>query len=493
MAAANRLGSIFWLAVSGLSFVTTASAAPDRGRPNVVVLLNDDQGWGDMGCAGHPFLKTPNLDRLAADGCLLTDFYATAPVCSPSRAGFLTGRIQNRFGLHHLINDGAKRNLPLFTHVPGDEPTLARLLRSAGYATGHIGKWHVSHHALEGTPSMDEYGFDFHMLLGAGRHVSYRNSTWTKAGEKIQTVDRWSADVYVDEAIDFIKRAEGRPFYVNIWSFAPHAEVEASEPFRKIYGSHTEEEQHYFGAITQMDAAYGRLFAFLDQTGLAENTIIFFSSDNGCEPHLIPWTERARGSTGGLRGGKHALHEGGIRVPAILVWPGVTRPGSVLRSPAWMPDIVASICAAVGVAPPSGFAFDGVDLRPALAGGELTREQPLYWQSPWRGVGLRDGTESSSPPLALRDGRWKILCQEDFTEVELYDLSLDRAESWNKKDQYRDVAQLMLAKLKLMYAEVNGARSREAGFVSHALRLPEGLDKNDYPVHRAVSIKEGQR
>lgn len=172
-------------------------------------------------------------------------------------------------------------------------------------------------------------------------------------------------------------------------------------------------------------------------------------------------------------------------MPAIVVWPGVVRRGSVVRTPTWMPDIAATICAAVGVAPPPGFAFDGVDLRPALEGGQLRRDQPLYWQSPGRGVGLRDGTESTSPPLALREGRWKILCEEDFTGVELYDLALDPAESWNKKDQYEDVARVMLEKLKRMYAEVNRSRSVESAFVSESLRLPAGRTRQDYPVYGA--------
>ena len=477
----SRLPSVVPVALLALLPGSLGAAEPQGRPPNIIVLLNDDQGSGDLGVAGHPFIKTPHLDRLAQEGCRFTDFYATAPVCSPSRAGFITGRIQSRFGLHHLINGGEKADLPLFQYIPPTEPMLPRLLHQAGYATAHFGKWHCSFSERPGSPSMRDYGFDTAKILNAGRMGSYFNSKWDGDEGRTQSTDRWTADAYVDDAIAFIERSGDRPFFVNLWSFAPHQEVEASSEFRALYADLPENEQHYFGAISQMDAAYGRLLEFLKQKGLMDNTIIFFSSDNGPEPHLIPWSDRARGSTGGLRGAKHALYEGGIRVPAIVYWPGVAVPGSVCRQPVWMPDVTATFCAAAGVSAPDDRPFDGVDLRPALRGKTLSRPDPLFWQFPYRGVGLRDSSKATSPPLALRDGSWKMLCNDDFTGVELYNLEVDRSEQWNMQKEYPEVTARLLAAIRRMQDSVNTVPPEGIDNLSPAMKLPDGKKASDYP------------
>jgi arylsulfatase A-like enzyme len=459
---------------------------------NIIILLNDDQGWGDLGVQGHPIIKTPTLDNLARTGCLLPQFYVTAPECSPSRAGFLTGRIQNRYGMQNLINGGEKPSVPLFEYIPPNEPMLPRLLHQAGYTTAHLGKWHCSFPTRPGVPTMIDNGYDFAKILNAGRNVSYFSSKWdviTPAGnQRIQSKDKWSADVYVDDAINFIEKSGDKPFFINLWSFAPHQFVEASDEFRAVYKDRSLSEQYYLGAVTQMDAAYKRLMDYLDKKGLTDHTIIVFFSDNGPEPHLITWSDRARGSTGGLRGGKHALYEGGIRVPCIIRWPGVTTPGSVCKQVVWSPDITATLCAAAHVAPPKDYPFDGIDLRPALEGKPLNRRVPLYWQYPWSGVGLTDGSFATSPPLALRDGSWKILCDDHFENVELYDLDLDMNEKWNMRDDYPKIAARLLAELQARYKEINGPYSREADTLSPLMKFPAGKKKSDYPVYTAPGL-----
>lgn len=434
-----------------------------QGRPmNVIILYADDLGWGDLGVQGHAFVKTPAIDRLAATGTRFTQFYVTAPICSPSRAGLMTGRIQNRFGMKKLINDSLDPKVG-FHHVPVDEPMMPRLLKTAGYRTQHIGKWHISFPKRAGEPAVNEYGYDHTMLLGAGRHGSYWNSSWTRDGKTVKTENLWSAEVYVNEAIKFIEEKPDQPFFINLWSFAPHQEVICDPKYRALYADRSDEEQYYYGTITQMDEQYGRLLDYLDAQGLADRTIVVFSSDNGAEPHLIPWSDRARGSTGGLRGGKHHLFDGGIRVPGIVRWPGLTKPGTVSREVTWTADLMATFAAATGVKPSPNRPLDGIDLRPALTGDKLDRRQPLYWEFEG-GVTLRNGIKAEAPGLALRDGRWKFHCDLKFENVALYDMDIDINEQWNMNDFHPEVSARMIAKMKIMHADVNGPYSKTANF-----------------------------
>ncbi len=463
------------LAAGGITLVLSAHAAASAAaaRPlNVIVLMADDMGWGDLGCQGHPFAKTPALDRLAATGCRLDRFYVTAPVCSPSRAGLLTGRIQNRFGLQHIIRDRGP-SPPVYHHIPLQEPTLPRLFKSVGYSTGHVGKWHLSFIGRPGEPAMSDYGYDHAMELEAlQRYTNYYDSPWWRDGQRIETTGRWTDEVYVDEAIKFIDQAGDRPFFLNVWSFAPHMEVECAPEFRALYADRTVPEQYYYGTISQMDAQFGRLLDYLDRKGLTENTVIVFMSDNGPPSPLVPITTRARGSTGGLRGGKYCLYEGGIRVPGIIRWPGLTRPGSVTHEVCWSADLMPTFAAAFGFAPPAELPSDGVDLRAALRGEAMSRERPLYWQHPFPNE-LRDGANASSPGLALRDGPWKLHCDIKFGSVELYSLDTDENEQWNLKDLYPEVVDRLMKKLRAMYAEVNGPYSKDKSKFINPL-IPEG-------------------
>jgi len=432
-----------------------------QGRPmNVIILYADDMGWGDLGVQGHVFCKTPAIDHLAATGLRFTQFYVTAPICSPSRAGLMTGRIQNRYGMHKLINDSMDRAVG-FHHVPTDEPLLPRVLKNAGYRTAHIGKWHISFVGRKGEPTPADYGYDHTLLLQGRRNGSYWNTNWTRDGQPVSTKGRWSAEVYVDEAIRFIEEKPNQPFFINLWSFAPHQEVFCAPKYKAMYADRSEFEQYFYGTITQMDEQYGRLLRYLDEHGLTDRTIVIFSSDNGPEPHLIPWSGRARGSTGGLCGGKHYLYDGGIRVPGIIRWPGLTKPGTVTREIAWTADILATVAASTHSESTLSRKLDGIDLRPALAGGSLTRKQPLYWEFNG-GVHLSDGTQGFAPGLALREGRWKFHCTPTYDQIELYDLDIDMNEKWNMKAVYPDVVSHLLAEVKALHTDVNGPYSKSA-------------------------------
>jgi arylsulfatase A len=190
------------------------------------------------------------------------------------------------------------------------------------------------------------------------------------------------------------------------------------------------------------------------------------------------WSDRARGSTGGLRGGKHHLYEGGIRVPGIVRWPGVTRPGSVSHEICWTPDISASLYAAANIIPPADIPLDGIDIRPALRGTAMKRDRPLYWQFPF-GVNLRDGTYATSPGLALREGVWKLHCDLNFEEVELYNLDIDRNEKWNMQAEYPKVMARLLAKMREIYADVNGPYSQTAHFLDPKMSTPATQQNTD--------------
>lgn len=451
--------------------VAQAQTTPAHRPMNVIVLLADDMGYGDLGCQGHPFSKTPGIDRLAATGCRIEQFYVTAPVCSPSRAGLLTGRIQNRYGLQHIIRDHGP-NPPVYHHIPVEEPTLPRLLQADGYTTLHVGKWHLSFVGRKGEPTMADYGYDQSMELEAfERYTNYYDSPWWKNGQRVITQGQWTDVVYVDAAIDFIEHAGNKPFFINLWSYAPHMEVECAPEFRALYADKTDAEQQYYGTISQMDAQYARLLDYLDKKGLSQNTIVMFSSDNGPPSPLMAITSRARGSTGGLRGGKYTLYEGGIREPGIIRWPGLTKPGSVSKEVCWTPDIMASLCAEFGIALPKDLPFDGIDIRPALRGEKLTRTEPLYWQHPFNN-GLRDGGDASSPGLALRDGSWKLHCDVGFGHVELYNLDTDRNEQWNLKGIYPEIVEQLMKKMRALYADINGPYSKNAHFLNP--EMPEG-------------------
>ncbi len=456
------------LAVPALAQRTEAVPAQPPERPNFIFLFADDQGWGDLGCYGHPVLKTPAVDDLAKRGCRFTDFSSASPVCAPSRAAAMTGRNPNRYGMKFLCNDG-QFDSPLYHHVPVQEPMLPRQLQKAGYRTGHIGKWHLSLCKYDDEPTPHDYGFDHYLILeksseGKWGRGLYRNpSDWSRNGERVPgKLADWTPTLYVDEAIRFIESCGDQPFYLNLWSFTPHEDVECDDRYKAMYGDRTAPEQTYFGSITQMDEQYGRLIAFLEERGLMDNTVIVYSSDNGPEHPLLPWGKNSRGSTGPFRGAKHVLYEGGVRVPGVIYWPGVAEPGSVSDVPVSLLDLLPTICGAAGAPMPEGFALDGGDFRPAFEGRPVERAHPLFWQYE-RAVEHRNrGDLFISPPVALRKGPWKLLCDMDLeTGIELYNLEIDRGEKWNFAPQHPEIVEELRAELRPVFEDVNGPYSRE--------------------------------
>jgi arylsulfatase A len=381
--------------------------AAETPRPNVVVLLADDLGFKDIGCYGGP-VKTPALDGLAASGTRFTDFYSGCAVCSPSRASLLTGRSHIRAGVYSWIDDKSQRS-----HLLEREVTLAEVLKQAGYATAHMGKWHLGLPTPQRKkPSPADHGFDYWFATGNNAAPSHRNpNNFIRNGESVGEIQGYSCQIVVDEAIAWLDRhrAKDRPFLLNVWFHEPHAPIAAPDDIVSGYGALKDAAAIYSGTIDNTDRAIARLLAKLKQVAPPENTLIFYASDNG---------SYRKDRVGELRGQKGMNWEGGIRVPGIVSWPGTVAAGKVETTPAGLVDVLPTVCGLLGIAPPAGVHLDGSDLSPLLsakAARTFTRHQPLFWH-----------LQKSRPIVAMRDGRWSLTADPD------YELSTDNMfrEAW---------------------------------------------------------------
>ena len=358
-------------------------------RPNVILVMADDLGWGDLGCFGHPDLKTPHLDALANDGLRFTRFHAAAPVCSPTRASCLTGRHPYRAGIRGA-NSG---------HLGADEVTLQGLLGKAGYRTGHFGKWHlgtltktlkesnrggprgVAHFAppwqrgFEVCFSTEAKVPTFDPMKSPKGDKPYGTHYWNHHGELVtDNLEGDDSRVIMDRVLPFVRDSASKevPFFAVVWFHAPHLPVVASEADRKPYAQFNELTQHYYGCITALDREVGRLRKTLDELGVSDNTILWFCSDNGPEGKK----GKAPGSAGPLRGRKRSLFEGGTRVPGILSWPDKLPKGLVVDTLACTSDFVPTIAHWLDLDAPEKRTLDGINLAP-LIGQAITGEQPL--------------------------------------------------------------------------------------------------------------------
>lgn len=417
-------------------FGGAVGAAPTADRPNFVFILADDWGWGDLGCYGHQQLRTPNLDRLAREGIRFTQFYVASGVCSPSRAAFLTGQFPARHRIHgHLAAPrlNADRGMPDW--LDPKVITVARLLREAGYATAHFGKWHLG--AGPEAPPPAEYGF------GECRGVLCNANAWDAGDAAFRPR---STELFIDETIRFIEANRDRPFYVQTWLLDTHARLQPTPEQLRAYPALLGALKIYYSAATAADGQIGRLLARLDELGLSRNTIVVFSSDNGPEDITIGnASEHGVGSPGPFRGRKRSLYEGGIRTPFILRWPAGAPAGrvdndTVLAAVDWLP----TICAIAGVPVPKGWDLDGQDMSAAWRGRSVDRDRPLYWD--WR-FGVAGHVINKSPRLAIRDGRWKLLMNPDRSRIELYDIPSDPSELDNRAEHEPEVVARLSAQL----------------------------------------------
>lgn len=349
-------------------FALAAAAAPAAPRPNFVLAMADDQGWGDIGYNGHPVLRTPNLDEMAATGLRFDRFYAAAPTCSPTRGSVLTGRHPNRFGCFTAGYDLRPREI-----------TIAEALKTAGYATGHFGKWHLGSVRADSPVCPGASGFDVWM---SSPNYFDNDPLMSREGRVIETRGE-SSRVIVDAALEFIRAAVEReqPFLAVVWFGSPHAPHVTTDELRKLYEGEPKRMQSFYGEITGVDRAIGHLRRGLRELGVADDTLLWYTSDNGSMPI---------GSRGGLSGRKGTLGEGGIRVPAVLEWPAhVTKPRAI-GAPAGTVDIYPTLLDVAGVEVRGQLALDGISLAPWIAGGPALREKPLgFWVYPARVIPTR--------------------------------------------------------------------------------------------------------
>ena len=429
--------------------VATRRRTATQPPPNLVLILCDDLGYGDISCYGHSTIRTPCLDRLAAEGLRLTDCYAAAPVCSPARAGLVTGRAPYRAGIRDWIPPDSA------VHLRDDEPSVARLLKSAGYATAHLGKWHLSG-TLDGTqPTPGDHGFDHWFSTQNNAAPSHRNPVnFVRNGQPVGPLEGYSQTLIVDEAIRFLESIGPQPFLLFVWFHAPHEPVAAPEELTSTYDEADPTRNVYYGSVTLIDQQVGRLVDYLDETRGRQQTLIFFTSDNGPETHgRYRGAQHSHGSTGGLRGRKLHLHEGGTRVPGILRWPGQIAAGRTSDEPVSGVDVLPTFCELAAVPLSRELVLDGTSLVPLLTGQPLDRRQPLYWQydRALEGEGPAADGEGALK-FAIRDGPWKLLTDAIHSRYELYHLSVDPQEE-------HDLAQAMPERLTHLKARLRALRA----------------------------------
>lgn len=432
----------FLLGPTALLLALSAMAA---GRPNFVLAMADDQGWGDMAYNGHPVVQTPVFDEMARTGLRLDRFYAAAPVCSPTRGSVLTGRTPNRFGCFKWG----------YTLRP-EEVTLAERLRDAGYRTGHFGKWHLGSLRPDSPVSPGASGFDEWFSSPNFFDVD----PWMARNGKAEKTTGEGSLVTVEVALDFIRRtaSAGEPFLAVVWFGSPHNPHLGMPPDLALYRDQPAAQRNFLAEITAMDRAMGRLRTGLRELGVADNTVLWYCSDNGAIP---------QGSTGGLRGRKAQIYEGGLRVPALIEWPRVIDQPRASAVPCGTVDIFPTLLELAEVAAPAGRPLDGVSLVRLLENDMAVRPKPMgFWDYRISGRGVKSselletlaaeqagGTVRPAaqvepiPPVQLRqdyprdrfpghaawlDGAWKLhRIEPDQGPVrwELYDLSTDPQEA----------------------------------------------------------------
>jgi arylsulfatase A-like enzyme len=418
--------------IGGLLAGLVPAAHAQTARPNFLFVFCDDLGWGDLPCYGHQSvlahggwivrgdLKTPHLDRMAREGTRFTQFYVASAVCSPSRAAIMTGQFPARLGIHdYLADPELNRRRGVVDFLDPAAPTVTRLLEEAGYATAHFGKWHLG--SGEKAPKPEAYGI--------GRY----DTCFRPPGGRVRSSER-----IADETIAFIEAHRTQPFFINAWLYDPHSPLhptaEMMAPYKRLspgWGDQRGAFEVYYGVLTELDRQVGRIVDRLDALKLSENTVVIFSSDNGPETGLIPFTSHYGGaaSAGPFRGLKRSLYEGGIRTPFIVRWPGRTPAGAVDHdSVIGGVDFLPTLCRLAGIRLPSRPALDGEDVSGAIVGKPHERRTALMWENRYPVYGH---VLDMSPILAIREGRWKLLMNPDRSRVELYDIPSDPAEMNN--------------------------------------------------------------
>ncbi|MDB6028415.1 MAG: N-acetylgalactosamine-6-sulfatase [Verrucomicrobiales bacterium] len=411
-----------------MGFTPTLLRAAER--PNIVFILTDDMGFSDAHCYGGDFVPTPNIDRLAKEGTRFTQYYSSSPVCSPSRAGFLTGMYPARSRITSFLQTRAgNRDCEQADFLDPKAPSIARTLQGAGYATAHIGKWHMGGgRDVTNAPPFSAYGFDEHCSTWESPEpdpeITATNWIWSSQ----DNVKRWDRTGYfVNKTLNFLSRHKGRPCYVNLWPDDVHTPWVPNGAEAKKFKEDDEADPKFRLVLKEYDRQIGRLLDGLKELGMETNTIVIFTSDNGPLPTLDG--KRAAG----LRGSKVSLYEGGIRMPFIIRWPGHVPVGRVDEKSIFNAvDLFPTFCALSGTALPPHAKFDGNDVSGLFEGKTASHTGAMLWEYGRNNTGFHfpKGFDRS-PNLAIRDGDWKCLVNADGTELQLYNLVSDKGEKKN--------------------------------------------------------------
>lgn len=422
MTRTRALGLLMAVAsLAGLPAATAGAAAAPS--PNLIVILADDLGWTDLHCYGSDFYQTPNIDRLASEGMKFTQSYSAATVCSPTRAALLTGKYPARLHVTDWIPGRAAKNdlllIPDWTpHLPTSEPTIATALKKAGYDTASIGKWHLGDQPYY----PERHGFDLNIAgTGAGNPKSYF-APWSIASLREGNKGEYLTDRLADEAVKFIEQHRDKPFFLYLAHFAPHVPIQGRPDLAGKYrgarrAGQKQDNPEYAAMIESVDDSVGRIRRALEQLRLAERTVIVFTSDNG---GCLPQT-----SNQPLRAGKGSCYEGGTRVPLIILWPGVTAPGSSSPAAVISMDLYPTLLGIADKPDEVGHAADGLSLVPLLRQGAALNRDALFWHYPHYQLDKEGG---STPYGAIRRGDMKLIEFYEDMRVELYDLSHDLGE-----------------------------------------------------------------
>jgi arylsulfatase A-like enzyme len=409
----------------------TFSLSTQAQRPNIIYIMTDDMGYGDLSCYGRKDYTTPNLDKLASQGIKFINAYSAAPVCTPTRAAFMTGRFPARTQVG-LMEPLATRSRDSSIGLTADIPSLATLVRNAGYETALIGKWHLGFRAAN-SPNRNGFDHFFGIHSGAADYISHKGDGKTHdlyENEKPVSVEGYFTDIIADKAIGFLKQSHKKPFFLSINFTAPHwpwqgpADKAYPDTMRYTNGG---SPATYAAMMKSLDDAIGNIMSALDDMQLSKNTLVIFTNDNGGERFS---------DMGGLTNSKMSVWEGGIRVPAFLRWPGKIEPGKTTSQVAITMDWTATILAAAGTKPQKEFPLDGINLLPILTSEKQNIERELYWR-----VFQRKNQK------AVRYGDWKFI--QDENGEHLFNIANDQAE----KNDLKDTNKAMAEKLKKMLAD----------------------------------------
>jgi len=459
-----KRATLFFLSLLLASF----GGAAENPRLNIVFILIDDMGWTDLGCYGSDYYETPNVDRLAQQGMKFTDAYAASCVCSPTRVSILTGKYPGRLHITHAIPiQGAERikePLPLFEaiyrkNLPLEEVTIAEALKPGGYVSASMGKWHV---CWEKEFYPKAQGFDLNVggnnMGNPGNYFYPYNGAWRMT--KKHPMTRWNTlpngkkgeyltDRLTDEAIKFIDKNKARPFFLYLSHYAVHTPLQAPDKLIKKYKKKPVGKHHrnpvYAAMVESVDHSLGRIMSKLEQLGIADETVVVFTSDNGGHGRITSHLP--------LRGNKGNFYEGGIRVPLIVRWPGVVKPGSQCKVPVISTDFFPTILEIAGLPSRPECHLDGVNMVPLLKGERSIDRDALYWHYPnYIGAGHPGGAR---PCSVVRKGDWKLIESLENNRLELFDLSKDLGET-------NDLAAVMPEKAGLLKNLLDDWR-KEAG------------------------------